>query len=152
ITAGRVEVQLFSDKQIGLLQNFADQAVIAMENARLLNETREALERQTATAEVLQVINTSPGDLAPVFDALLEKAVSLSKAAYGHLWRFDGEHFHPWRSHGDPQFARWFEHLGPVRPNPSGDGFLGRMVRGEDILYIADVRDTEAYRTGYEPV
>ncbi len=152
IVAARPEVRPFSEKEIALLQNFAAQAVIAMENARLLTETREALEQQTATAEVLGVINSSPGDLVPVFDAMLEKAVSLSEAVYGHLWRFDGEYFHPWRSHGDPQFARWFEHLGPVRPNPDGDGFLGRVVRGEHVLYIADVRDTEAYRTGYAPV
>jgi GAF domain-containing protein len=152
ISAQRQEVRPFTDTQIALLQNFAAQAVIAMENARLLTETREALEQQTATAEVLGVINSSPGDLVPVFDAVLEKAVSLSEAVYGHLWRFDGEYFHPWRSHGDPQFARWFEDLGPVRPNPDGDGFLGRVVRGEHVLYIADVRDTEAYRTGYAPV
>src|SRR5204863_9386915 len=109
-------------------------------------ERDEALAQLTATAEVLQVINSSPGDLAPVFDALVEKAMRLCEAAYGHLLTFDGEFFRLGAVQGDPVYTEPMRPIFPVRPDHGIT--LERLVAGERLIHIPDLMDTDAYRAG----
>src|SRR3954454_1641343 len=141
--AFRQDVDAFSDKQIELISHFARQAVIAIENARLFEaeqartrELSEALEQQTATSEVLQVINASPGNLAPVFDAMLAKATQLCNANLGIMWTYDGEAFTIAAERGTPRPSTVFG-ISPARPGPTTA--LARIERGKQVLHIPDM-------------
>ena len=137
ISIYRQEVRPFTDKQIELVQNFAAQAVIAIENTRLLNELRQSLEQQTATAEVLSVISSSPGDLEPVFQAMLENATRVCDAKFGTLIRFDGENCHVAAQVGTPpEYAEYNRQRGPYKPTPGG--LLDSVIRTKRETHTAD--------------
>src|SRR5208283_2990962 len=144
ITLARQRVEAFTERQIELVRTFADQAVIAMENARLINETREALEQQTATAEVLQVINSSPGDLAPVFDAMLEKALHLCQASFGMLHIHEGEVAKIVASRNLPTPYLDFMTREALRIGP--DTLHGRAIASRTVTQFADISSEEPYR------
>ena len=140
----RQEVRPFTDKQIELVQNFAAQAVIAIENTRLLNELRESLQQQTATADVLKVISRSPGQLEPVFKAMLENAVRICEAKFGILFLSEGDAFRTVALHGAPPAYAEARRREPVfRPNPGMAS--GRVARTKQPVQIADIRAEPAY-------
>jgi signal transduction histidine kinase len=147
----RQEVRPFTDKQVALLTNFASQAVIAIENTRLLNELRqrtgdlsEALEQQMATSEVLKVISSSPGEVESVFQAVLENATRICGAKYGMLFRFDGKMFHFASEVGTPaELAEFQERRGPFQPQAGG--LLHRAMVTRQVIHNED-DTTEAVR------
>jgi GAF domain-containing protein len=133
----RREVRPFTDRQIALVQNFAAQAVIAIENARLLNELRESLQQQTATSEVLRVISTSPGELEPVFRAILGNATHICDARFGHLFRFDGNMLHPTAEAGTPpELSEFFRQREPFQP--TAGLLLDRVLRTKQVSHTTD--------------
>jgi GAF domain-containing protein len=151
ISIYRQEVRPFSANQIELVTTFADQAVIAIENTRLLNELRqrtddlsESLERQTATSEVLQVISSSPGELEPVFEAMLEKAVALCQAKFGNLVLFEDGELRMVALHGAP---RPYEDLRRRNPIVPMSAVLGRLVETKQMIHVADLAAEERYTT-----
>ena len=134
----------FSGKEASLLETFASQAVIAIQNARMFNETQEALERQTAATEVLQVINASPGQLGPVFEAIVQRASRLCGADAGGLWLADGDMAR--YSGGQNQMPAAFLQAGSALQGVPLAYLLGRDWAQSPYLQVPDISDTDAYR------
>jgi class 3 adenylate cyclase len=150
----RQEVCPFTDKHIELVTNFAAQAVIAIENTRLLNELRqrtddlsESLEQQTATSEVLKIISSSPGELEPVFMAMLENAVRICEAKFGTMFLREGDAFRTVALHNAPPAYAELRRRNPiVHPHPKSG--LGRLVATRQVVHIADILEDQGYLAG----
>src|SRR5262249_36792800 len=144
IGVGRPEPGPFPNTQIALLQTFADQAVIAIENVRLFNETKEALEQQTATSDILRVISSSPTDVQPVFDAIVASSVRLCAAKFGVVFRFDGDMLSFVAHHNlAPAALRAYQSMWPRRPEPTQ--LTGTAILERRVLHVHDVPSEPRY-------
>ena len=150
-TIYRQDVRPFSDKQIELLTNFAAQAVIAIENTRLLTELRQSLEQQTATSDVLSVISSSPGDLDPVFTAMLKNAMRICEAQFGVLLLHENGAFREVSDYGlPPAFVETYRKNPLISPPPSDP--LGRVMATLRTVHVADVTKEPDYAAGFPPI
>jgi GAF domain-containing protein len=140
----RREVALFSERQIELVKAFADQAVIAIENTRLLDELRESLQQQTATADVLKVISSSTGELQPMFQAMLENAVRICGAKFGNLWLREGDAYRIGATHGAPPAYVDFLRTEQVFLPKPGIG-LGQLAKTKEVYHLADLTAVATY-------
>ena len=153
----RNTVRPFTDKQIELVTTFADQAVIAIENVRLFDEVQartreltEALEQQTATSEVLRVISSSPGELQPVFEAMLENATRICEAKFGNLFLYDGDA--SVSSRCTARRRHWPKYAAASRSFCAGPGLpLGRVADTKQVVHIADTRSEQGYVDAIRP-
>jgi two-component system, NtrC family, sensor kinase len=147
ISAMHRDAVSFNDKQVALIESFAAQAVIAIENTRLLNELRESLQQQTATSEVLGVISSSPGELEPVFQAMLENATRICEAKFGNLLLYDAEAFRIVAMHGAPPEWEALRRRDPlIRFSPVNP--LGRVAATKQLQHIPDFRLERSYIEG----
>ena len=145
IVSARAEVRPFSENEVALLENFAQQAVIAIENARLFNELRQSLEQQTATSEVLRVISSSPGDLQPVFTSIMANATRICEANFGVLVLYENAAFDVAATHNAPPA---FVELRQRQPTIRASGALGRVVAGKRLVHISDCLEDASYKRG----